>query len=238
MAHLSAQRLILTSVLALLATASALAQASLPTAARVTYNLFRNGVQMGVITEQFEHKGGKYVATSEGKAIGLFALVQRDPVRYISTGEITRDGLQPMRFEAQHRGKSGTVDFDWPAAKLNLTHDGLTYTLDMPPGTQDRLSIMYQIPYALAKKTPVMDFAMTNGRKLERYRYTVTPNVTIDVPFKRVSTTHLVKQQQGNESGTEIWVAPEYGNVAVKVLIVESDGVRYEQVATAVEVRP
>jgi predicted molibdopterin-dependent oxidoreductase YjgC len=88
------------------------------------------------------------------------------------------------------------------------------------------------------KKNPVMDFVMTNGRKLEKYRYDVQPNITIDVPFKRLVTTHLVKQREDHDSGTEVWIAPEYGNVAVKVVIIEDDGVRYEQVATKVDIQP
>ena len=78
---------------------------------------------------------------------------------------------------------------------------------------------------------------MTNGRKLEKYRYTAQSDVTIDTPFKRLNTIQLVKQRAADDTGTEIWIAPEYGNVPVKVLIVEEDGVRYEQVATSVEVK-
>jgi hypothetical protein len=214
------------------------AHATAPSYASVTYNLFRNKIMLGTITEHFEMKDGQYRATSEAHATGLFALVQREPARYVSTGAVTKDGLRPQRFEGQYRGKSMTADFDWAAAKLNLAHDGLTHALDLPVGTQDRLSIMYQIMFAMRGKPSSMELVMTNGRKLEKYRYAVNPNVTIDVPFKRLITTHLVKQREDNDTGTEVWVAPEYGNVAVKVLIIEDDGVRYEQVATQVEVRP
>lgn len=213
------------------------ATAAAPASATVIYNLFRNGVQLGVITEQFEAKDGAYRASSEAHATGFFALVQREPIRYISNGTLTRDGLRPQRFEGHHRGKTMFAEFDWPGAKLNLTHDGLNHAVALPPGAQDRLSIMYQLMYSVKSKAPHLDFAMTNGRKLEKYRYTAQPDVTIDTPFKRLNTIHLVKQRAADDTGTEIWIAPEYGNVPVKVLIVEEDGVRYEQVATSVEVK-
>ncbi|HTD90037.1 MAG TPA: DUF3108 domain-containing protein, partial [Burkholderiales bacterium] len=149
--------------------------------------------------------------------------------------------LRPQRFEGHLAGKSMSADFDWPGAKLTLNHDGLNHALALPQGTQDRLSIMYQLMFAvraLNTKAPFMDFAMTNGRKLERYRYTARTDVTIDTPFKRLNTTHFVKQRETDDSGTEIWIAPEYGNVPVKVLIIEDDGVRYEQVVTKLEVKP
>ena len=72
------------------------ATAAAPASATVIYNLFRNGVRLGVITEQFEAKDGAYRATSEAHATGFFALVQREPIRYISNGTVTRDGLRPQ----------------------------------------------------------------------------------------------------------------------------------------------
>ncbi len=214
------------------------AHAAAPASAEITYNLFRNKIMLGTITEHFETKDGTYRVTSDGRATGLLALVQRDPIRLISSGDLTKDGLRPQRFEGHRSGKSMFAEFDWPGAKLTLIHDGLNHALALPPGTQDRLSIMYQLMFALPNmKAPVMDFAMTNGRKIEKYRYTAQHDVTIDTPFKRLNTTHLVKQREADDTGTEIWVAPEYGNLPVKLLIIEDDGVRYEQVVTKLEIK-
>ena len=219
------------------------AHAAAPASASVTYNLFRNNILLGTVTEHFEAKDGNYRASSEANATGLFALLQREPVRFTSVGELTKDGLRPQRFEGRQAGKSMSADFDWPGAKLQLAHDGLNHTLTLPPGAQDRLSIMYQLMFAVRdinnakNKAPLMNFAMTNGRKLEKYRYAAQTDVTIDTPFKRLSTIHLVKQREADDTGTEIWVAPEYANVPVKVLIIEDDGVRYEQIATHVEIK-
>mgnify|MGYP003347366991 CR=1 FL=1 len=118
---------------------ASVAHATGPTASTVTYNLFRNGIQLGVITERFEIKEGKYHASSEGRATGLLALAQREPVRYISTGNVTGAGLKPARFEARHAGKFALAEFDWPASKLTLTHDGLNHALALPANGQDRL---------------------------------------------------------------------------------------------------
>jgi Protein of unknown function (DUF3108) len=213
------------------------AHAAAPASAEITYNLFRNRIMLGTITEHFEAKDGTYRVTSDGRATGLLALVQRDPIRLISSGDLTKDGLRPQRFEGHRSGKSAFAEFDWPGAKLTLIHDGLNHSLTLPPGTQDRLSIMYQLMFALPNKAPVLDFSMTNGRKIEKYRYTARPDVTIDTPFKRLNTIHLVKQREADDTGTEIWVAPEYGNLPVKLLIIEDDGVRYEQIVTKLEIK-
>lgn len=214
------------------------AHAAAPASASITYELSRNGVMLGTVNEHFEVRDGRYHATSEARATGLMALVQREPTRYVSSGAVTRDGLRPQRFEGHLRGRSLSADFDWTTHKLTLARDGASETLDLPAGAQDRLSIMYQLMFAVSDKTSTLDVAMTNGRKLERYRYAVQPDVIIDTPFKRLKTTHLVKQRAPDESGAEVWIAPEYGRVPVKVVIVEVSGVRYEQVATRVEIHP
>lgn len=214
------------------------AHAAAPGSAHITYNLIRNGVMLGTISERFEAKDGQYRASSEARASGLFALAQREPARYLSNGAITPDGLRPLRFEGHHRGRSMSADFDWSAKQLTLLHDGLNHTLALPAGAQDRLSIMYQLMFLAQRKTRLLEVDVTNGRKLSRYRYAVRGEVTIDTPFKRLNTIHFVKQHAPDESGTEVWTAPEYGNVPVRVLIIEEDGDRFEQIATRVEVKP
>jgi len=215
-----------------------MAHAAPPASSSITYNLSLNGVRLGTITEHFEIKDGNYRAVSEARATGLLALAQREPAHYVSTGTVTADGLRPRRFEGRHRGKSLSAAFDWTTSKLMLTNDGGDQTLDLPAGAQDRLSIMYQLMFAVNDKTAMVDIVMTNGRRLERYRYAVRPDVTIDTPFKRMNTIHLVKQHEDDRSGAEVWIAPEYAGLPVKVVIVESDGARYEQVATHLEIRP
>jgi hypothetical protein len=213
-------------------------QAAVPASSSITYNLSLNGVRLGTVTEHFAVKDGHYRATSEARATGLLALAQREPAQYISTGAVTKEGLRPQRFEGHHRGKALSADFDWAANKLMLAHNGHNQTFDLPAGAQDRLSIMYQLMFAVNDKTSTLDVVMTNGRKLERYRYAVHPDVTIDTPFKRLNTIHLVRQREPDQSGAEVWIAPEYGGLPVRVVIVEDDGTRYEQVATRVDIKP
>jgi hypothetical protein len=223
---------------------TAATSAATPTSASITYNLFRNGTHIAVINENFEIRNGSYSATSEATAIGLFALAQRRPITYASTGESTKDGLRPARFEGRRNNAVAIADFDWKTDKLTLTHDGLNQTVALPPATQDRLSAMYQFTHLVqAGKNPArgantVEMPMTTGRKLDVYRYDVHADIVIDTPLKRLTTLHLAKQRDQNESHTEIWLAPEFHYLPVKVLIVESDGVRYEQVVTRLDVKP
>ena len=229
-------------LLLVLTTIAASATAATPSAASISYDLFRNGTHIGVINENFEVKDGIYHATSEASAVGLFALAQRRPITYTSTGESTEEGLRPTRFEGRRNNSISTAEFDWISAKLTMIHDGQNQTVALPPATQDRLSAMYQLMYLVQAKPPMMpmtgtlEFAMTTGRKLDRYRYDIHLDVVIDTPLKRLATLHLVKRREDSgDSGTEVWLAAEYHYLPVKVVIVESSGVRYEQVVTRLD---
>jgi hypothetical protein len=207
----------------------------------ISHHVLRNGVHVAVVNEQFENRDGRYHIVSESVPVGLLALVQPRPATLTSTGRITENGLQPERFEGgRGAGDARRVnaEFDWAGAKLSLTHDGRSERVDLPAGTQDRLSIMYQFMFFSYGERREIDFAMTNGRKLDHYRYAITRDVEIDTPLGRMTTLHLVKQREPGDSETEIWLAPLHRYLPVRMLIVESDGARYEQAATRLEVQP
>jgi hypothetical protein len=211
-----------------------------PKAVRAVYGGYMNGMSIGTVSESFEVAGGTYKLTSETRPIGLAALVQRQPLRFSSRGEVTAEGLRPVHFEAR-RAQSDTpqltAEFDWAQSQLQLRQSTKVESLPLAPGTQDRLSIMYQFMYIRLDRARSVEFWMTNGRKLEHYRYRVTHEVEIDTPLGRLKTTHLTKDREPGETQTEVWVSPRHHNLAVKLLIVEKDGMRYEQVIQNVDIR-
>jgi len=52
----------------------------------------------------------------------------------------------------------------------------------LPDGTQDRLSAMYQFMFLSLKSASTLDFAMTNGNKLDNYHYALTPDRRLKTP--------------------------------------------------------
>jgi len=212
-----------------------------PQSISASYNVYMNGAHVAVMNETYEAKAGEYRLESESRAVGLVALFQRQSVRFMSTGKVTGSGLQPLRFEGK-RSESDPRrvrgEFDWQAGQLMLEHGGRTENLPLPRGAQDRLSIMYQFMFLAPEKVRRLEIAMTNGRKLGHYLYTVQPGVEIDTPLGRMTTLHVVKQHRPDESGTELWISPQHRYLPVKMLVIEEDGARYEQVATRLDIKP
>lgn len=234
------KKFIVTLLLAGALLQSALAAVTPLQAVQAQYELSMNGTAIAVMQETFEIRNGAYQAVSETQAIGLFALVQRRPGRVTSNGEVGRDGLRPKLFDGT-RGAGDArrvhAQFDWTAGMLTMSHDGRTETAPLSPGAQDRLSVMYQFLFLDQAKLRGLAFAMTNGRKLDQYRYTIGPDTAIDTPLGRLAVIHLVKQHSASETATEIWLAREHRLMPVKMRIVEDDGKRYEQVISRLEIR-
>ena len=231
--------------LAIAVLAGTLAGAAAPRAGPQTvsasYNVYTRGVHIAVMEETYEANGGEYRLVSETKGVGIVGLLHRDPVRFVSEGAVTPAGLQPRRFEGKRSDndpKRVAGALDWTAGRLTLEHHGRTETLPLPRGTQDRLSVLYQTMFVAPDKSRGMDISMTNGRKLDRYRYSVEPGVEIDTPLGRLETVHLVKQREPNESAAELWLSPRHRHLPVRMVVVEKNGSRYEQVATRLEIKP
>lgn len=207
---------------------------------KATYNAFMNGMSIGTITEQFESDGTAYRIVSDTKPMGLAALIQRQPLRFSSMGQLVRDGLRPALFEARRSAGDPpqvSAEFDWPHSQLVLKHHGKTESFSLPAGTQDRLSVMYQFTFLPLERIRQLDFPMTNGRKLDRYRYRAAGEVEIDTGIGRLKTLHLVKQRDPGDTVNEVWLSPQHQYFPVKLLIVERDGMRLEQVIQSLELR-
>ncbi|HYC45804.1 MAG TPA: DUF3108 domain-containing protein [Burkholderiales bacterium] len=229
--------LILLAACVALPTASAAAGSR---SVRATYAGTLNGMSIGVITEVFETDGATYRIVSDTRPIGLAVLLQRQPLRFVSRGHLTRDGLKPAHFEARRSANDPpqvSAEFDWSQGQVTLRHNGKMEAHAISIGTQDRLSIMYQFMFMRLARERQVEFAMTNGRKLDRYRYRVTPDVEIDTALGRLKTLHLVKEREQGDTAAEVWLSPQHQNVAVKIVIVERDGMRFEQAIQSVEFR-
>jgi cation transport regulator ChaC len=234
-------KLVVTLILAMTSGVLSAPLAAAPRQVSASYSVTLNGVPVAAIEERFESTGGTYRIVSESNTVGLAALLRRQSATLHSSGRLLKSGLQPERFEGHNSGRESrqvTAVFDWAAQRLTLSHDDKTETAALTTGAQDRLSLMYQFMFLDFARLKHFDVAMTNGRKLDHYRYTVTPGAEIDTPLGRIQALHLVKQRDASDPETEIWLSPQHHFLAVKVLIVEKDGSRLEQMLTRLDIGP
>jgi len=219
--------------LAALALWAAAAQGAPPQRMTLSYEMMRNGSVLGDVVETLEHDGKTYSITSETKGRGFLSLF--GTLKRTSRGRITAEGLRPDEFRDQ-RGASWVVSakFDWDARSLTQEKNGKSETLKMPADAQDPLSLAYSFAF-VPPKGKEYDVTRADGRGLTPFRFTVVGTEKLVTPTGEMQTLHIAKVRDGPEDkATDIWFAAERDFLPVRVLIVDNDGTRADQIITRI----
>jgi hypothetical protein len=181
--------------------------------ANITYNLLNNGqYQLKWLTQPR----------------GLASLVISDLLQ-TSEGTLTTTGLQPSVYVYNYGDKADktyTASFDWQNKKVLLHTSKLDKTEDLPEGTQDLLSFMYQFMHVPPLQK--MQINIATGRKLASYDYAFEGEEEINTTLGSVKTMHIVHTGSESEEKTELWLAVDYQYIPVKIRKIEKNGKVYE----------
>ena len=209
------------------------AQAAPSEHVKLTYEMSRNGIVLGSVTETLEHDGRTYSITSEMRGNGILALF--GPLKRTSRGHITALGLRPDEYRDQ-RGSSWAVSakFDWDARSVTQERDGKSERLPMQGIAQDPLSLAYDFAF-VPPKGKEYDVIRADGRGLTPFRFAVVGSEKLATPVGEMQTLHITKVRDGPEDkSTDIWFAAERDFLPVRVLVVDKDGTRADQVVTRI----
>jgi hypothetical protein len=221
------------AAIAALALWTAVAQAVPPEHITLTYEMKRNGTVLAEVSETLEHDGRTYAITSEVRGRGILALF--GVLKRTSRGRITLQGLRPDEFRDE-RGSSWAVSakFDWGARSVTQERKGKSETLPMQGTAQDPLSLAYTFAF-VPPKGKEYDVTRADGRGLTPFRFIVVGNEKLATPAGEVLTLHIAKVLDGPEDkSTDIWFAAERDFLPVRVLVVEKDGTRSDQMVTRI----
>ena len=173
---------------------------------------------------------GQYRLSSKTETSGLVALFRSLSFENESRGRLTADGLQPESYRSLKNGRDSNegADFDWGSREVRLQRDGSTQS--MAPGSQDILSLNYQLAY-LKKPEGGGSIGVVTGKKYERYALDSLGEEEIDTPAGRFRTLHL---RAMTESTTEIWIALDRYRLPVKIRFIDKKGDSFEQLVTEI----
>lgn len=216
--------------LLLLISAAGLAHAEPPARIEITYEMTRNGSPMAEVVERLEHSGGHYQLTETWEGKGLFALL--GSAKRVSQGGVSADRLWPREFSDERSGRdTARAWFDWTSQTLTMQYKGPRQTQSLPPDAQDRLSFLVALSY-LPGRAESASYTIADGRGLSRHEYRVSGRERIKTPAGEFDTVKVARHSGKNpRQSSELWLAASRGNLPVRLLVVEKDGTRYEQVA-------
>ncbi|MDP2811934.1 MAG: DUF3108 domain-containing protein [Rhodocyclaceae bacterium] len=200
---------------------------------RIRYLVYygENGFMIGEAIHEWRVEAGRYFLRSTAEPKGLASLRGRTRSQ-VSEGDITADGLRPRIFRDQREGREAeTVSFDWEVNRVTFAAgrgDGV-----LSSGTQDMLSVFYQLAWRGSRQTVEMPVA-TPGR-IGRSTFEWIGEETVELPFGSLAALHL-RTRSGAET-TEVWLAPAHGGLPVRIRHTDRKGDIYDQVADRMELQ-
>ena len=205
------------------------------------------GFVVGQSTHHWNHDGKTYVLNSVTETTGLIALFRSVRVVWLSQGEVRGDGLLPHEFRTEKDGVRGdAASFDWEAMKLGLT-GGSQREVRLQPGTQDVLSMFYQLstmlPMLVRESNDVgearerrgsFSLYVTTGRKLERYRFDVLGEERLALRQRGSQRVLHVRTPAGDQT-IDIWLGMDLRGLPLKIRYTDGKGDSFDQKAEEIE---
>jgi hypothetical protein len=215
----------------LLISVAGIAAGEPPARLEMVLTLTRNGSAMAEVTERLEYAGGNYQLTETWKGRGIYALL--GSARRVSQGSIAQGTLRPREFFDERSGRdTARAWFDWKAQTLTMQYKGNRASEPLPPNAQDRLSFLFALSL-LPGKGDSVSYTIADGKGLSRHVYKIVGRERIKLPAGEFDAVKVARQSDNRESA-ELWLAVERNYIPVRLLLVEKDGTRYDQVAARI----
>lgn len=201
-----------------------------PERVELAYEIARNGATIAESFYLLEHDGRSYRITETSKGRGILAF--RGTTRRTSRGMVSAQGLRPVEFIDERSGRhTARANFDWDMKTITLQYRGEPRTEPLPRHAHDRLAFIFDFAFAPTRRREVA-FDLLDGRGQSRHVYTPGGRERIKTPIGDFDALRFVRAN-GNER-TEIWLASELSYLPLRILVVEEDGTRFEQVTTKI----
>lgn len=208
---------------------------NLPAAGRIRFTITRgDSFELGEATHSWVIEGGRYLLRAKLETTGLAALVRPIEVRQSSSGRVGPGGLEPVDFRSERGGRiTEQVRFDRPHRRLFMVGGGRHGEWPMAPGSQDVLSVFYQLALYPPREANATWFVAT-GKSYERQLFETLGTQSLETRLGVLETLHLRLASAGGDS-LELWLATAHHHLPVRVRHVDRKGAVDEQHAVELE---
>ena len=210
----------------------ATAEAAPPERIKLSYEV-NAGTMHADVVETLEHDGRTYSIVSETRGRGILAAFGN---KRTARGRILPMGLRPDEYRDERPfGWVASAKFDWDSRSVTQERKGKAETLQMPSTAQDPLSLAYTFAF-VPPAGKEYDIIRADGRGLTPFRFAVLGNEKLATPIGEIQTLHIAKVRDGPEDkATDIWFAVDRDFLPVRVLVVDKDGSRVDQIITRID---
>ena len=208
--------------------AAAIADAAIPPH-RAEYLLTRDGLPFGIITMELwiDANGGyRYRAHTEPHAaVALMsqALELGDGISQTeeSVGDLEAGRFRPREYhfrrEGTEAGRSLDLTFDWTHGRAAITSEGKPWSMEVPAGAQDKLSVLLAVRQDLDATQDERSYRVADGGRLKTYSFRVLGRESLPGPAGERDTMALERSKDGREVDYRLWMAPDLHQLPVRI---------------------
>jgi Protein of unknown function (DUF3108) len=205
------------------------------------YRISKAGITIGTVRETFTREDGRYRIVSETRTAGPVRVFLKDKLTVSSEGRIGPDGMVPERYTFRRERdthKNLVSTFDWNAREILASVDGGARheSFELPPGTLDRVSAMYQFMFRAPQSETVVTW-MSQGKKAEHYQYRRAGTESFSLAGREYSTVRFTRIARAGESHAELWLASDLHFLPVKMTFADSNGLTLQQTLVTVSLQ-
>jgi hypothetical protein len=204
---------------------------------RVYYGDMSRDMVVAEIDYRLQNGGDTYEVSTRGKAVGMVAIFYSGVLLQTSVGRVGDKGLLPERY-SEKRGKrpERVIQFDHRRGKMIGL--GTPPEVDLVPGTQDRLSVFYQVGL-LARGNPDMlqrgrrfTMPLASMKEVDKASFLVAGEESVTTGRGRLDTVRLTVRNEADpdDPTIDVWLAPSLSLLPARIRVSEDDGKVIDQV--------
>lgn len=219
-------------------TASLTPQRALVSEAKLEFDVFRGELAIGETRYHWVHDGRDYRMDQVTETTGLAGLLKPLRVEQRSTGEVTTDGLKPLRYASratQGKATEEEVVFDWDGNRVMLRAGTKQSDHALTAGAQDMLSLWLEIIWR-AQVGGDFDFTLATGKRYTPRWFVPDPALgSLDTAVGRQLVRRLQARAQPGDNQIEVWLAPNLRWLPVLIRFTDRKGDVYDQRVRLIE---
>ena len=204
---------------------------------RVHYGDMSRGMVVAEVDYRLEHRGDQFEISTRGEAVGMVAMFYSGILVQTSNGRVGKDGLLPEQYR-ERRGKRPERMLRFDHARRRMIRLGDAAEVPMPPGTQDRLSVFYQVGL-LARSRPErfhpgqrFTLPLASMREIDTASFTVAGPESVNTLRGALPALHLKARNEADPDDPrfDVWLATELSMLPARIRVEEADGKVIDQV--------
>ena len=197
----------------------------------VTLGDYTDGMRVAEASYRLSHVDGRYRLETTAQATGLIALVYSGQLMQVSEGRVGAGGLMPESYrEKRGRRPERAIRFDWQAGKM--IGIGNPADVPLPAGTQDRLSLAYQLGLLVrqdsrrAQAGARFEVPLAAMRSIDRVTVTSGGPSSLRINGMQVPAVKFeIRGERHQEDRIDVWLSPEQSMLPLRIRFLD-DGSR------------